>query len=223
MKKVSKKLAHVKKKQYFCSRFVKTMSENQRSHIIKAAGELFFRLGIRSVSIDDICHELGMSKKTFYVYFESKDALIEQMLQANLDYMAGKMEELVAMKDFRQLVKVFIKRQEAEKNDVRSVPQLVYDLKKYYPRQFADFQIKCFETQKKYIMQYLEQGVAQGLVRANLNIELTAVFFAKIHSDAIRDFEVIESHGHSMHQLSHTAMDIFIRGILSEEGLKLYN
>ncbi len=223
MKKVSKKLAHVKKKQYFCSRFVKTMSENQRSHIIKTAGELFFRLGIRSVSIDDICHELGMSKKTFYVYFESKDALIEQMLQANLDYMAGKMEELVAMKDFRQLVKVFIKRQEAEKNDVRRVPQLVYDLKKYYPRQFADFQIKCFETQKKYIMQYLEQGVAQGLVRANLNIELTAVLFAKIHNDAIRDFEVIEAHNHNMHQLAHTAMDVFVRGVLSEEGMKLFD
>ena len=222
MKKVSKKLAHVKKKQYFCSRFVKTMSENQRSHIIKTAGELFFRLGIRSVSIDDICHELGMSKKTFYVYFESKDALIEQMLQANLDYMAGKMEELVAMKDFRQLVKVFIKRQEAEKNDVRRVPQLVYDLKKYYPRQFADFQIKCFETQKKYIMQYLEQGVAQGLVRANLNIELTAVLFAKIHNDAIRDFEIIEAHNHNMHQLAHTAMDVFVRGVLSEEGMKLF-
>ena len=223
MKKVSKKLAHVKKKQYFCSRFVKTMSENQRSHIIKTAGELFFRLGIRSVSIDDICHELGMSKKTFYVYFESKDALIEQMLQANLDYMAGKMEELVAMKDFRQLVKVFIKRQEAEKNDVRRVPQLVYDLKKYYPRQFADFQIKCFETQKKYIMQYLEQGVAQGLVRANLNIELTAVLFAKIHNDAIRDFEIIEAHNHNMHQLAHTAMDVFVRGVLSEEGMKLFD
>lgn len=179
-------------------------------------------MGIRSVSIDDICRELGMSKKTFYVYFESKDALIEQMLQANLDYMAGKMEELVAMKDFRQLVRVFIKRQEAEKNDVRRVPQLVYDLKKYYPRQFTDFQIKCFETQKKYIMQYLEQGVAQGLVRANLNIELTAVLFAKIHNDAIRDFEIIEAHNHNMHQLAHTAMDVFVRGVLSEEGMKLF-
>ena len=198
------------------------MSENQRIHIIKTAGEMFFRLGIRSVSIDDICRELGMSKKTFYVYFESKDALIEQMLQANLDYMAGKMEELVAMKDFRQLVRVFIKRQEAEKNDVRRVPQLVYDLKKYYPRQFTDFQIKCFETQKKYIMQYLEQGVAQGLVRANLNIELTAVLFAKIHNDAIRDFEIIEAHNHNMHQLAHTAMDVFVRGVLSEEGMKLF-
>ena len=205
-----------------CCTFAAVLSQDQRIHIIKTAGDLFFRLGIRSVSIDDICRELGMSKKTFYVYFESKDALIEQMLQANLDYMAGKMEELVALKDFRQLVKVFIKRQEAEKNDVRRVPQLVYDLKKYYPRQFADFQIQCFETQKKYIMQYLEQGVAQGLVRANLNIELTAVLFAKIHNDAIRDFEIIEAHNHNMHQLAHTAMDVFVRGVLSEEGMKLF-
>ena len=205
------------------STFAAVLSEDQKGHIIKTAGDLFFRLGIRSVSIDDICRELGISKKTLYVYFESKDELIEQMLQANIDYMSGKMEELLRLNDFRQLVKMFLKRQEAEKNDVRRVPQLVYDLKKYYPRQFADFQIKCFETQKAFIMRYLEMGVAQGLVRANLNIELTAVLFAKIQSDAIRDFEVIEAHNHNMHQLAHTAMDVFVRGVLSEEGLKLFN
>jgi len=199
------------------------MLKTESSKIIKTAGELFFRLGIRSVSIDDICRELGMSKKTFYVYFASKDELIEKMLEANLAYIADKMGELLALQDFRRLVKVFLKRQEAEKNDVRRVPQLVYDLKKYYPRQFADFQVKCFEQQKSFIMRYLELGVAQGLVRANLNIELTAVLFAKIHGDAIRDFEVIEAHNHNMHQLAHTAMDIFVRGVLSEEGLKLFN
>ena len=198
------------------------MSEDQKVHIIRTAGELFFRLGIRSVSIDDICRELGMSKKTFYVYFASKDELIEQMLQANINYMEGKMKELLDLNDFRHLVKTFMKHQEAEKNDVRRVPQLVYDLKKYYPRQFANFQVKCFETQKNYLQKYLELGVSEGLVRANLNVELTAVLFAKIHSDAIRDFEVIEAHNHNMHQLGHTAMDVFVRGILSAEGLKLF-
>ena len=202
---------------------IEEMAEDQRQHIIMTAGELFFRLGIRSVSIDDICHELGMSKKTFYVYFASKDELIEQLLQANLNYIRGKMQKLLDMNDFRQLVKAFLKHQEAEKNDVRRVPQLVYDLKKYYPRQFADFQVQCFEMQKEYLKNYLELGVKEGLVRANLNIELTAVVFAKIHNDAIRDFEEIEAHNHNMHQLAHTAMDVFVRGVLSEEGLKLYN
>ena len=195
---------------------------DQRNHIIKTAGELFFRLGIRSVSIDDICHELGMSKKTFYVYFASKDELIEQMLQANLAYIDGKMEELLLVKDFRQIVKLFLKRQETEKNDVRRVPQLVYDLKKYYPRQFAEFQEGCLEMQQRYLEQYLEMGVSQGLVRADLNIKITAFLFAGLHSAAIRDFEELEARNHNMHQLGYTTMDILVRGILSEEGLKLY-
>ena len=199
------------------------VNDQMVNNIIKTAGDMFFRLGIRSVSIDDICHELGMSKKTFYVYFASKDELVEQLLQANINYMASKMEDLLKTGDFKQLVAKFIKHQEAEKNDVRRVPQLVYDLKKYYPRQFAQFQVHCFETQKEYIQRYLEMGQQAGLVRANLNIELVAVLFAKIHSDAIRDFEEIEGHGHNMHQLGHTAMDVFVRGVLSEEGLKLYN
>lgn len=206
---------------FFCCTFAAVLSQDQKQHIIKTAGEMFFRLGIRSVSIDDICREMGMSKKTFYVYFASKDELIEQMLLANIAYIAGKMQELLDLRDFRQLVKKFIKHQEAEKNDVRRVPQLVYDLKKYYPRQFADFQVKCFEMHKRYLTQYIEQGVEQGLVRANLNIELTALIFARIYISAIRDIEELEAN-HNMHQLGHTAMDILVRGILSEEGLALY-
>ena len=199
------------------------VNDQMVNNIIKTAGDMFFRLGIRSVSIDDICHELGMSKKTFYVYFASKDELVEQMLQANINYMASKMEDLLKTGDFKQLVAKFIKHQEEEKNDVRRVPQLVYDLKKYYHQQFAQFQRNCFKTQKAYIMAYLEQGQKEGLVRANLNIELVAGLFAKIHSDAIRDLEVIEGHGYNMHQFGYTVMDVFVRGVLSEEGLKLYN
>lgn len=198
------------------------MENDQRENIIKTAGEMFFRLGIRSVSIDDICRELGMSKKTFYVYFESKDELVAQLLHANVLYISGKMEALLNLHDFRQLVTKFIKHQESEKNDVRRVPQLVYDLKKYYPRQFLDFQAKCLELHQRYLEQFLEMGIAQGLVRANLNIKMTAFLFAGLHNTAIRDFESIEARNHNMHQLGYTTMDILVRGILSEEGLKLY-
>ena len=202
---------------------IKDMAEDNKKQILKTAGDMFFRLGVRSVSIDDICRELGMSKKTFYVYFESKEELIDRMLQQNLAYIREKMENLLQLDDFRELVRVFLKHQEAERQDVRRVPQLVYDLKKYYPRQFEDFQVKCFETQKDYIRRYLELGVAEGLVRANLNIEYTALLFAKIHNDAIRDLELLEEHNIQVRQLGTTAMDIFVRGILSEEGIKLYN
>lgn len=199
------------------------MAEDSQKQILKTAGDMFFRLGVRSVSIDDICHELGMSKKTFYVYFASKEELIDRMLQQNINYIREKMEELVQLGDFREIVRKFLKHQEAERMDVRRVPQLVYDLKKYYPRQFQDFQLRCFEVQKQYIGSYLQQGVSAGFVRANLNIEYTAFLFAKIHSDTIRDLELLEAQNINVRHMGATAMDIFVRGILSEEGLKLYN
>ena len=199
------------------------MAEDSQKQILKTAGEMFFRLGVRSVSIDDICHELGMSKKTFYVCFASKEELIDRMLQQNINYIREKMEELVQLGDFREIVRKFMKHQEAERMDVRRVPQLVYDLKKYYPRQFQDFQLRCFEVHKQYIGSYLQQGVSAGFVRANLNIEYTAFLFAKIHSDTIRDLELLEAQNINVRHMGSTAMDIFVRGILSEEGLKLYN
>lgn len=201
------------------------MSNDQRAHIVKTAGEMFFRLGIRSVSIDDICRELGMSKKTFYVYFASKDELINQLLQANIDFMARKMQDLLKTEDFRKVVSGVIKQQREREaqGDVRRMPQLVYDLKKYYPRQLEEFQHKAFEMQKNYIAQFLERGIANGLVRANLNIEMTSVLFAKIYADALRDLEIMEAHGQNVMQLIRVTMDICIRGVLSEEGMKLYN
>jgi AcrR family transcriptional regulator len=38
--------------------------------------ELFVARGIRDVSIDEVCHELGISKKTFYVFYAKKEDLV---------------------------------------------------------------------------------------------------------------------------------------------------
>lgn len=197
--------------------------ENAQKQILKKSGEMFFKLGIRSVSIDDICHELGISKKTFYVYFASKDELVAQLLHVSIDTMAKKMEEWLRLHDFRQLISILLTQKDVNKKDVRCVPQLLYDLKKYYPQQFVQFQLQLFDVQKDYLMQYLQQGIREGLVREQLDVEMTAVIFAKLHTDAIRDMEQIENHGYKMHNYSQTIKDIIIRGVLSEESLALYN
>lgn len=183
---------------------------------------MFYRLGIRSVSIDDICHELGISKKTFYVYFASKDELVEQLLSVNVTKLEQKMRTTMESSDFSEIVRKFTQWVTCEQEDVRKVPQLVYDLKKYYPQQYQAFQRQSFDIQQRYIEQFIEQGLKAGLVRANINKEYTSHLFAKIYTDALRDFDKIESKGQNLPQFSRVATDILIRGILSEEGLKLF-
>ena len=163
-----------------------------------------------------------MSKKTFYVYFSSKDELIAQMLEANVAHMEQKIRATMESNDFKGILRKFTYWISAEKEDVRKVPQLVYDLKKYYPQQYNNFQKLSFETQQQYIEQFIERGMNEGLVRADINKEYTSHLFAKIYTDALRDFEKIESKGHNLPQFSRVATDILMRGILSEEGLKLY-
>lgn len=64
---------------------------DKKECIIKRAAELFKDYGIRSVSLDDLCSSIRISKKTFYVYFVSKDMLINDV--ADL-YLAELGEEL---------------------------------------------------------------------------------------------------------------------------------
>jgi AcrR family transcriptional regulator len=47
--------------------------------IIESAEEMFFRYGIKSITMDDIAKQLGMSKKTIYQHFSDKDKLVESL------------------------------------------------------------------------------------------------------------------------------------------------
>jgi AcrR family transcriptional regulator len=47
--------------------------------ILKVSLELFFKYGIKRVTMDDIAKELGMSKKTIYQFYKEKDDLVNQL------------------------------------------------------------------------------------------------------------------------------------------------
>ena len=54
--------------------------DQQKEIIVQTAIRMFHQLGIRNVSIDDICSELRISKKTFYTHFQQKEELVDAVL-----------------------------------------------------------------------------------------------------------------------------------------------
>ena len=56
-----------------------------RIRIQEKARDMFMRLGIRSVSMDDIAAALGMSKKTIYQSFADKDELVDSVIGDFID------------------------------------------------------------------------------------------------------------------------------------------
>ncbi|MGE0724800.1 MAG: TetR/AcrR family transcriptional regulator, partial [Alphaproteobacteria bacterium] len=55
-------------------------AEVMRARILDAADRLFYGTGVRAIGVDSVAAEAGISKRTLYNHFASKDALIEAYL-----------------------------------------------------------------------------------------------------------------------------------------------
>ena len=53
--------------------------------ILKGSEELFFRYGIKGITMDDVAKHLSMSKRTIYEKFPNKDAIVEILMKQHLD------------------------------------------------------------------------------------------------------------------------------------------
>lgn len=192
------------------------MSDNQRENIIKAASEKMRLLGIRSVSIDDLCHDLGISKKTFYVYFETKDALVDALLRHREQDVIIEVERKNKGKHIVDLLLGLIKVLKDLK-DVRQVPPLLYDLKKYYPQLLQDHLQRLKLINRDIAARYLQQGVQEGFFRADVDVEVTARIVAALHQVMMDKMAEAQNHP-SIISDTKIAMDIFFRGLISEQG-----
>lgn len=56
-----------------------------KEEIVVRSEQLFMRVGVKSVTMDDISRELGMSKKTLYQHFDNKDSLIEAVINTHVE------------------------------------------------------------------------------------------------------------------------------------------
>lgn len=141
--------------------------------VLNAAERLFMRFGVRSVSMDDVARETSISKKTLYQCFRDKDDLVRRTLSTHLDTMQVKIESVMASIEdpIEQLEAIagFVLEHNKEIN-----PSLLYDLRKYHPESFHLFSESREKVFRKQIRENLDRGVAMGLYRSDLNIDIVS-------------------------------------------------
>ncbi len=134
------------------------------------------RFGVRSVSMDDVARETSISKKTLYQCFRDKDDLVRRTLSTHLDAVEEKIESVMAsiQDPIAQLeaIAAFVLEHNKEIN-----PSLLYDLRKYYPDSFHLFSRSREQVFRKQVRQNLESGIALGLYRTDLNIEIVTSLY----------------------------------------------
>ncbi len=188
--------------------------------ILERVRELFFKYGVRSVSMDDICRDLGVSKKKLYLSFSSKNELVTKLLELERQ----NFEVIFDTYNFEGVnaIDILLTVSMAVGDRFRDVsPSMTFDLKKYYPDIYHNHIEERIEFIFTKIKINLEKGIAQGMYRDDLSVELVARLYIRRLID-LHNPEFFPADKFSFQTLFDAMFDNFIRGIANEHGIEYY-
>ena len=192
-----------------------------KSRILEKGTQLFFRYGVKSVTMDAIAAELGISKKTIYQHFPDKDSMVFEVVQAFVEQEMKKWEELDKL--YSNVIEKMFKSFEMVKDMLAQMnPRLLFEIQKYFPTAFQLFKNHGENYIHGNLIADFKKGAQFGYFRNDIDFELLArLRMAEVDLAFNPDF--YPNNKLSLYETQLTLMDIFMRGILTEKGLTLYN
>lgn len=192
-----------------------------QNKILKAALSLFFKFGIKHVTMDDIAKELGMSKKTIYQFYKEKDDLVNQLCALELQKKEVEFGSL--QNDSQDAIHEIVMISDHMRQMLESInPVFFKDLQKFYPGAFAlylDFRSHCAVES---VLQNIKKGKESGVYRADVDAEFAAnLRLAQIDMLIFGNYFTFEKISFAKtHELM---LEMFVYGICTLKGHKLYN
>ncbi len=189
----------------------------QLNKILEKSRELFFRLGIKSVTMDDISRELGISKKTLYKFVDNKSDLVLKTMQQHLNEEQAfiddlKNTELNAIDVIIEIIKHVVKT-------MHNLPlSAMYDMQKYYPKSWAllDEFKNCSITET--MQDILVKGKKEKLFRKEIKEDLLSKFYLISLEGMMNPFHFINEKNYSFKEIYLEYIIYHLHGIVSDQG-----
>jgi AcrR family transcriptional regulator len=144
-----------------------------RDKILLGAQELFFKFGIKSMTMDDIAKHLGMSKKTIYQFFEDKDSLVNTLVSEHI--MQNEQQMKADSKAAKNAIEeVFVSLKHVNEMFSKTNPLLFHDLQKYHLSAWNIFKKHKDGCMIQIVIENLQRGIEEGLYREDINIKILA-------------------------------------------------
>ncbi len=185
-------------------------------HILETAESLFFRYGVKSVTMDDVANELGISKKTLYQAVPTKAVLIDRIVENHIQ------AEVAMIEDQRAQAVNAIDEMLAVSRMVgdtlrRMTPLLLFDLRKYYRQSW----VKINQLHRDHIYQIIRtnlvKGQEEGLYRSDFDPAVIARLYV-IKALALIDEKYFPHDQHDKAELVANHLTYHLHGVLTEAG-----
>lgn len=197
-------------------------ADDPRARILTAARSFLFAQGIAATTMDALASELGMSKKTLYLYFPGKDAIIT----AIIDGMAALMEERIhAMLSNSSLScpeRLCFMIETVGTAMGRISPTMMRDLQQRAPEAY----LRIDEIRRRNIPRFfgriIRDGIADGTIRGDIDPMFATEFWLQSMRGMLSP-ETMERTQLSPHQTLKQAVELFFRGLLTPAGREQFS
>lgn len=188
--------------------------------ILEQCRGLFARYGIRSISMDDIARELGISKKTLYQFVSNKADLLDKLFKK---FQSDFIESVnrVCSRQMNAIDELLEVSKLVNQEFIKYNPSVVFDLQKYYTEVFNDHIVEEKKYIYKMVMNNLKKGIREGIYRENQDIELVAgLYIQKVES--IHEEKLLNQTQFTMERIFEVMFEHHIRGISNPEGIRYF-
>ena len=150
--------------------------------ILDKARELFFHFGIKSVSMDDIAKDLGISKKTLYAHYKDKNEIVSIIMEGLLERHGNAIIE--ARSAAKNAIEEVFLQNKVLLNIFKDVkPNLLFEIDKYFPEVSGQVNKHRYDC----ILEAIKENLKRGLEENLYTIDLAIDFIAQIRLNQLLD------------------------------------
>lgn len=196
-------------------------SDQEFQNIIEKVSQLYEQYGIKSVTMDDVARELGMSKKTLYNYVSNKDDLVSHYVEYVTDQRRCNVEE-IQKQDLNAIEELFEVNWHVIQMLKHYNPSTDYDLKKYYPQHY----LKLREIRQNNMLQAVKENIARGKKEGLYRQELDEDIIARAHVSRIENSfanELFDISEMISWRFIREMMVYHVRGIANDKGVDFFH
>ena len=185
--------------------------------IVTAARDHFFAHGLRSVTMDDLAAELGMSKKTLYAEFPSKSNLLRAVLLEKFRSVEADLERIMAQRSPNALAELQQLLACMQRHTAEIRPPFVRDIRRESPELFELVESRRRELIRRYFGRIFDDGRHQKIIRSDISTEMILeILLGAV--EAIMNPTKIETLGITPHAGYSAIVAVVLEGVLTAKG-----
>ncbi|MBU3820474.1 TetR/AcrR family transcriptional regulator [Flavobacteriaceae bacterium XHP0103] len=147
-----------------------------KQEIIVFAAEKFTQFGSKRFTMEELAELLGISKKTIYKYFFSKEDLVSESVKFLLDKIRAEIDAALD-KETDPILKIVAIYQIGFEHFKCFRPAFIFGLNKYYPKASSVFETFRQDIVFNIVYKLLEEAKQNKIIRQDVNLTLVCEFY----------------------------------------------